>query len=442
MQLFFAGIFYKERTIFTDIAFHLFQIIKNENFAIQNNRFGAVCTQIFPLLALKLNLSLQQITFVYSEAFVVFYFLIFIVIIKCFKNLSVALAWLGFNTVMVTHTFYWIQSELPQGMSFAFLYFALLDNILKKESIPNYFFPLAFIILVIVCFTHPLLVFAEIFVLLFFILNYKNKRKLIQWNILLVVGFYITKSIFFKTAYDNTAMGGLKNIRLLFPNYFTITSNANFFKYLLHDYYLLLLLSVFMFAFYIRQQQYRKLVLVACFFLGYLFIVNISYPDGTNQYYIENQYLILSVFLFISFAFDVIPTINYKYLLIGFSFVAVISLIRIYNAHELYTTRLNWNRQFLAKTAALENKKLIVNKDNVPMDILMANWSSSFEFWLLSTIENDTSRSIIIIDNKDEITWQKGYNKIFVTKWDTPEYSTLNKKYFNFTDTSYYRYFE
>lgn len=188
IQLFFAGIFYKERTVFTDIAFHLFQILKNENFAIQNNRFGAAFTQIFPLIALKLNLSLQQITFVYSEAFIIFYFLIFITTIRCFKNLNIALAWLGFNTVVVTHTFYWIQSELPQGMSFAFLYFALLDNILKKEKIPNYFFPLAFIFLVIVCFTHPLLIFAEIFVLFFFYLYYNNKKKILFWNLLLIVG--------------------------------------------------------------------------------------------------------------------------------------------------------------------------------------------------------------------------------------------------------------
>ena len=40
MQLVSAGVFYKERTIFTDIAFHLFQIIKNENFAIQNISFN------------------------------------------------------------------------------------------------------------------------------------------------------------------------------------------------------------------------------------------------------------------------------------------------------------------------------------------------------------------------------------------------------------------
>lgn len=438
MQLVFAGVFYKERTIFTDIAFHLFQIIKNENFAIQNNRFGAVCTQIFPLIALKFDLSLQQISFIYSQAFIIFYFLVFIVILKCFHTKRIALAWLGFNTIMVTHTFYWIQSELSQGMSFAFLYFALLDNILKKESIPNYFFTLVFIFLVIVCFTHPLLVFAEIFVLLFFILKYNHQKKIIFWNIWLVLGLYIIKSAFFKTKYDAVAMSGLKNIWLLFPNYFTLTSNANFFKYLLHDYYFLLFLSVFMFAFYIRKKQYKKLILVGCFFFGYLFIVNISYPNGTHQYYIENQYLILSVFVLIPFLFDVFPNINYKNQLIGILFVSFISLIRIYNGHELYTTRLNWNRQFLAKISALENKKLIVNKENVPMDTLLANWSSSFEFWLLSTIENDTSRSIIIIDNKDEITWQKGYNKIFVTKWDTPEYSTLNKKYFIFNDTSYY----
>jgi len=41
-----AVIFYKERTIFTDTSFLLFQIIRTGAFAIQDMRFGVVLTAL------------------------------------------------------------------------------------------------------------------------------------------------------------------------------------------------------------------------------------------------------------------------------------------------------------------------------------------------------------------------------------------------------------
>lgn len=40
-----ALVFYLERTAFLDISFHLFYILKDGDFAIQNNRFAAALTQ-------------------------------------------------------------------------------------------------------------------------------------------------------------------------------------------------------------------------------------------------------------------------------------------------------------------------------------------------------------------------------------------------------------
>ena len=45
-----AYVYYKERTLWGDIPYHVFHILKDDNFAIQNNRFGAVLTQWIPLV--------------------------------------------------------------------------------------------------------------------------------------------------------------------------------------------------------------------------------------------------------------------------------------------------------------------------------------------------------------------------------------------------------
>ena len=58
-------LFYKERTIMFDTAFQLFQILRNDNFAIQVNRFGSAITQAFPLYTSRLNFSLETITIIY-----------------------------------------------------------------------------------------------------------------------------------------------------------------------------------------------------------------------------------------------------------------------------------------------------------------------------------------------------------------------------------------
>lgn len=237
-------------------------------------------------------------------------------------------------------------------------------------------------------------------------------------------------------------MSGLANIVKLFPNYINLISNRNFIRYVTQDYYFLIILLVLVIGFYLKHREYKKLTLVIFFLFGYLFLVNVSYPQGTNQYYIENQYLILTVFLSIPFGIDIFPSIKNTYKWLAITACMIICLTRIYNAHKLYTARLNWYRDMLTNTSVLEKQKLIITEDKVPMDILMMTWSSSFEFWLLSTIEQNKSRSIIIVGDRNEITWQQGYNNAFITKWGIDEYDKLDQNYFKFTDTSYYNYYE
>lgn len=62
--LLFAILFYKERSAYVDSAYHLFHIIKDDKFAIQNYSFGTFFTKLRPLLARKLLLLVGQLLFV------------------------------------------------------------------------------------------------------------------------------------------------------------------------------------------------------------------------------------------------------------------------------------------------------------------------------------------------------------------------------------------
>jgi hypothetical protein len=435
----FSILFYKERTVFLDIAYHLFYILKDGGFAIQNNRFGAAITQLFPLAGSKMGLSINHIARLYSVGFILFYGTAFVIICQVIKNTKIALVFLVFSILMTTHTFYWIQSELPQGATFLFIFLAVFDNVLKGTTIPAYFNWISSSLLFIVCFTHPLLLFACLFAFLFFYLNYPPNRKLVLSTAVTYLTFYFIKALFFKTSYDTQAMGGLKNIFLLFPHYFNIQSNKNFLKYLLHDYYFLPILLVLVGIIYIKQKKHMKLGLMLCFFLGYIFIVNISNPSGADQFYLENQYLILSIFVGMPFVFDYLPTIKNKQIpIVIVSTIAIVGVIRICNAHQFYTRRLEWNRNLLYQTSLEPQKKLILSITKVPKDKLLMTWASSYEFWLLSTLEQGISRSIIVEETPNEFDWALNKNKSFIAKWGVFDYSTLDNRYFKFIDTTFY----
>jgi hypothetical protein len=115
--------FYLERTVFVDIAYHTFYIIKDQTFAIQNYRFGATITQIFPLLATKLNLPLNNILIIYSSCFIIVYAFIYSIIVYPLKNLQLGWVLIGYLTLMMSDTFYWIQSEYQQGCALCLLFF-------------------------------------------------------------------------------------------------------------------------------------------------------------------------------------------------------------------------------------------------------------------------------------------------------------------------------
>jgi len=281
-------LFYKERTIMFDTAFQLFQILRNNDFAIQVNRFGSAITQAFPLYTSRLNFSLETITIVYSTGYNLFYFASFLIVLLVFKNIKMAWVNLLFTIGITTHTFYWIQCELVQGVIFTLIYLAYVDYVLQSQKINAWFYILSPLFLITIIFFHPLLPFVLLFGLSFLFLQYRIQFKKLLVIAVVFVALYFAKTVFIKTDYDSSAMGGLNNFKWLFPNYFTIQSNKNFIQYCLHNYYFIPIIFIVVSAYYFYSKAFLKLLLFGLFFFGYLLIVNVSHQGGGDQFYLES----------------------------------------------------------------------------------------------------------------------------------------------------------
>jgi hypothetical protein len=429
---------YKERTVILDMAYHLFHILKDGTFAIQINRFGAALTQIFPVVASKAGLSLQAVALWYSVAFVLFYFLCFLIILLGLRNTRMAVVLLLFHTVMVTHSFYWIQCELIQGVSFSLVYLALVENELRRPKTSFLFQALSPAFLVTIVFFYPLLIFVLLFALIYFYLYYRERKDLLGGTAIAYLALFCIKIVFFSTGYDTEAMLGAKNIMRLFPDYFSIQSHKNFIRCCIRDYHMLIILLLVNIIVYLRTRAYGKLALLLVFFFGLLFLINVSYAQGAEQFYLEPQYMILALFVSFGLVYDVFPLMKEKATAAVVAVVALLAFFRIAHAHSFYSERVDWFRSYLKETRADTHRKIVLPQQFVPMDKLRMSWGSAYEFWLLSTMEQGESRSVIIEEQPGSLDWLLDNNKAFIAKWGVFDYNTLDKRYFRFTDTSNY----
>lgn len=233
---------------------------------------------------------------------------------------------------MTTHTFYWTQSELPQAMFYFFIQIALIDNYLQsnKTKAPIWFWLINIALTITVCITHPLTVFPYTFLVFYLLIKHFKKPKSVIFIGLVYLLVFIGKNTVFKSEYDGGAMAGVGNFIHLFPDYFTIQSTKKLVRYFIYDYHFAVLGFVMVSLFYLKQKKYLLLLLVGGYFVGYALLVNVSYPGGAVQFYIENFYTLLAFFVAIPLAFDFLPKLKNQNIAVAMlAIVSIAAIIRI-----------------------------------------------------------------------------------------------------------------
>jgi hypothetical protein len=434
-QLIFATIFYKERVAMCDAAFQFFSILKEDNFAIQIGRYGVVFTQIFPLLASKMNWSLSAVSLSYSLSFIVFYFSVFLFVLLVFKNEKMALVILLFNTLMVRHSFYWVQCEFVQGAVFTLYYLALIEWILRKEKVPIWFVAVSPIFLITIIYFYPLLLFIMVFGILFLMLLYKQKLRLLSILLVTYLVLFVVKLRFFNNFYDSKSMEGLDNIFTQFPNYFQLKSFQNFYTYVVNDYYLLVLFSILTLIFLLYSTMYRQAILMSFFLVGVWFVITINYASGIPQFYVESQYLILVIFVGIPFSYFVMEKASFRPTMFVVLLATLsLSLLRIHATGDIYKQRV----QHIRDLSNSSQKKRIIPYDRMDNKKLLFTWGISFEVWLISTLETGRTHSIIYEERNQQFEPQLQNPSVFITLMGIYNYTDLNSLYFMKDSTEVY----
>ncbi|MCI4668579.1 MAG: hypothetical protein MRZ79_10635 [Bacteroidia bacterium] len=440
-----ALVFYKERIAFLDAAYYLFHLIKDSAFNIEHNRWPTIFTQVLPLIARKLNAPLNVVMMTYSLGFIFYFGLIFWLLLVKLKQPALAACLLLFNVLMVADTFYWIQSEFPTGIAFAVLYFGIISRYKEGELVPRWVWMLMMPMLFTSVFFHPLMVLVIGFGAVFFLINHwqdKRIRGLMIESLVAIPIFYLIKSSFFTSAYEKQNMSMLGNFDKYFPNYLAVPSNQEYLSYLIHDFYLLIPLFIWVLVHYGRKKEWLKFSLVLVGVLGYQLLVNVSYADTKFQFHLENQSLPVSFFLLLAWCVDILPSLKPRFSLILLATTLLFQCGHIALRHKKFTQRLNWEREFMAASKGEPVPKLILKESERERKELIMTWATSFEFWLLSTVETGETRSLMVEDNIYNMRWAHGKENTFITKWEVFDYDKLPERYFKFKETGPYEVLE
>lgn len=424
---------FRERTVISDTACALFYMVKDQSWILQPSRWVAAFTQSFPVLGAKAGAPLQVVMQLYSVSFIVYYVICYVICGTFLKRYDLAIVILLVNILFVSHSFYWILSELPQGIAFLVVVLAFLSrfpgDIAMKSGV------VISILGIVSAFFHPVVAVCVSYLFFFFIGTGRFGKQGAMVFVLAFAAAMLARIVFLPTRYDKHSMSGLRNFSKFFPNYFGLYSNLHFLKNCLSLYWAIPLCIILIVRTYIISRNLNKLLVFALYFTGYLLLVNVCYPtSATPDFYIENLYAPLALFIAIPLVFDVLPKLSKEKMVIYLSSLLIlVSLVRIYVVGGKYTARLSYEEQLLSQYG---NKKTIISLKKVNTNILEETWGAPFEFWLLSTLKNNSTASILIDEIPQDRAWAGAYQKAMVVNWNIFPYKNLPARYFHFADTT------
>lgn len=438
-----AGVFYLERAAYLDLALHVFAYLKDKTLFVQNQRFVAVVTQVWPLLAARAGMSIDAILLIYSLAFVGYYLAVYLVIAYVFRNEQVALAVPLLFTLLVSYTFYWAQSELPQALAILLLYYG---GVSRLGTLRPDWRTLGLFLLIPVCiYGHPLLILPFIFLWGYdYLLNRRFRDGLYYGALLVALGSY-----WFRThhivpgSYEAVRMHLWESAQLYFPNYWALEGNQDLLWLCRNRFYFLPILLVALTVFFAVRRPaggWLRLAWIWTFTLFYTQIVVISYPNHTDYTYLENLYMPVVLFVAVPFVMELLPTLRPAWW--GVALLAVVfgfRLLVVWNTHAPYTAYTQWLQRVLAYTQQYPERKYVLDQANAPASgQRVGSWASSFETMLLSARASpDSVQSLLVTDRVAEFVPRLGTPDRLLMAWDEVEYGWLPQAYFRPPHTGY-----
>lgn len=434
-----ALVLWKQRVIMLDASFQVFSVIASEKYAFMFERYGAVLCQTLPLLLTKAGASLSSVLVSYSLAFTLYPILLFVLLLWLRQ---VRFAWLIglYFCMLMSHTFFWIQSEFIQATVLCLFIMGLVGKAYKGSCMVLLLVPMALLLLAI--YTHPLAIAVLSFGFAYLLVDAFAKKQRAGFKyigfLLLSMALFYGKNIYFQAAsYDQEAMGMLSRIpEAVFDIYALLELHDIQAKFLsIYFPFTFSFLLTVLFLLYYRKWLKALMVLVAV--PAWLVIVVGIWPEGADDFHFESFLLLLGIFVAFPLAFDLLPRWPVRYAGAFLVVLAVLKLIGIFQVKPIYTQRLAYVQEITRFVQAKEKQRFVVDAHTLDDDKILQSWGLPYETLLLSATEQpDAPRTILTYyGTVPSFVAEHQSNAIF-THWGPFFYGwMMNNDHFRFTDT-------
>lgn len=432
-----AVYYYQERMIFSDAAWVIYNIINQKQLFIQEHRYGSFITQLVPLMGVGLHLPLKTILILYSLSFNLFPLITGLILYQK-KQYEWVLILALYFTICTSESYYWTNNEVHQGIVWLCAAMGLLNHIVNeaKHTIGNWllFGTLAFLAI----FAHPILMIISIYTFGMFSLSMHKQlgiRPLLRYGWLIVgligIKYYLSQHGW----YDQAKLESIHHISS-FQSIIQALHSAtaqNFIQNCLSQYLLFTLLFMSGLIIMLAQKRYLQLLWTILFTATYFLCISIIYPTCDNLFYIESEWMPISIMGMWAVSFWGIIQLNKRIASWVLLLVFGIQLVHINNSAPKFSKRINCIRSIINQSQIHKAQKVLIGplseNDRLRKTLLMS-WGLPIETLIYSSIETPQHAVSVRIVDTNELKQLRPISNMFINPFYTERYTQLNSRYF------------
>ncbi len=441
-----AVFYYKERMLFIDSPHVFFRIVNDGHLQIEEHRYGSFITQMFPLLGSILHIPFKLLLILYSASFYIFYLTVTLLLVYKYRFYEMAILFGLYLTLFVSETYYWPNNEVHQGIAWLFLAFAVCMSTAGKNR-PFIILPVLFTALFyLAIWTHPLVSLVAVYLWFFLWLDNKN-WPFSRWQSFLFTGILILLACYkyyqgMHSGYDSSKIEVVKAFQPgKIKGIFSSPQFQYFTRSCLTNYWLFLILFVSGLIGLIIKKRFIQLLLTIFFSAGYLMLVCITFWDvSSGRFYLESEYMPLSIIGCAPFVSYILPAINRKAGLITIFLIFAIRLVYIYEGGAPFINRVSIMDKMINKMKEKNITKVFIPEPQPFADsALIMNWGAPVESIFLSKLKGDVPQRTFVFVAPELFPYTLNAGKdTLLSCWEKRTVKNMNTHYFRFDTSSVY----
>ncbi len=404
LMLFMLAILYsKERVVFIDTVYQFFKIVNFGKFNIEAGRYSAFLTQIPLILGIKTQLSLRSLLMIYSISFILVYYLVFILCVHVFKNITAGLSIIFIFLLCIKQSFFHSSTETHQGLVYTALLYAILSYPFKPDRyVIRYLF--IGIAVLLSFYSHPVTFFTILFVTgLYMVDQARWKDKGAYFTIAFITLLMVLKLVFtpkdsYEAGFFSEIFNFLKSgtdIRQLTGWIFLKNGYRELYSWLS-------LFFLFTLIIQIIRKEYLLFIYTLSTSLLFLIITLITYNKGDAIVMMERAFMPLTIFVMIPFLKGEIQRTN-KIITPIFALLIIFSLLsgvrRVHFEGQRFKKKYSYTEKLIEKADTMHGSKFLMEKsDNPELDFFL--WTFPYTTMVISSMEgNDATKTIFLTDD-------------------------------------------